>query len=185
MWFLFYFYHFYLFVYWCVGLLQSKNWCMFNKALTGSNKKVRAFPRCVTCRLWQTLINKSHDDSSHALLSKVFVEPAGWYCSWLVLQLDAKCQGVQETDWHWCRYLRSRSFSAAWEKVVLRHCVACKGGWGCSWRFFMTWERESAIQTWSLNTDGLGNSSIGRELKLSLAEKGVVSVIPDRNWDID
>ena len=23
---------------------------------------------------------------------------AGWYCSWLVLKLDAKCQGVQETD---------------------------------------------------------------------------------------
>ena len=45
------FYHFSLFVYWCLGLLQSKNWCMFNKALTDSNKKVRAFPRCVTCRL--------------------------------------------------------------------------------------------------------------------------------------
>ena len=33
-------------------------------------------------------------------------------------------------------------------------------------------ERESAIQTWSLNTDGLGNSSIGRELGLGLAEGG-------------
>ena len=33
-------------------------------------------------------------------------------------------------------------------------------------------ERESAIQTWSLNTDGLGNSSIERELKLGLAEGG-------------
>ena len=39
MWYLFNFYHFYLFVYWCVGLLQSKNWWMFNEALTGGNKK--------------------------------------------------------------------------------------------------------------------------------------------------
>ena len=117
------------------------------------------------------------------LVSQLTGIASGWYCIWLVLQLDAKCQGVQETERHRCGYLRSRSFSAAWEKVVLRHSVACRGAEAAvEDSLWHGRERESAIQTWSLNTDGLGNSSIGRELKL---RGGRVSVIPDWIWDID
>ena len=66
---------------------RARTGACWTRRWQAATKKVRAFPRCVTCRLWQTLINKSHDDSSRALLSKVFVEPAGWYCSCLVMQL--------------------------------------------------------------------------------------------------
>ena len=84
---------------------------------------------------------------------------------------------MQETERHRRRYLRSRSFSAAWEKVVLRHSVACRGLRLQLKILYDMGERESAIQTWSLKTDGLGNSSIEREA--GLAEGGErVSVIP-------
>ena len=104
---------------------------------------------------------------------------AGWYCIWLVLQLV----GIAA----WCKMSRSAGngttsaplpsfaeFFCRLGKGGIETLRCVQGGWGCSWGFFMTWEREreSAIQTWSFNTDGFGNSSIGRELKHSLAEGG-------------
>ena len=141
---------------------------MFNKALTGSNKKSESVSKM---RDVPTLTD-SYKQVTRRQLSCTAVKSFRW-TSWLVLQLDAKCQGVQETERHRRRYLRSRSFSAAWEKVVLRHSVACRGAEAAvEDSLWHGRERESAIQTWSLNTDGLGNSSIGRELKFSLAEGG-------------